>query len=991
MKKYAFTLILLLCGFSFNLFSQESDLEKFEAAETMVDNSNYEGAVELFKELLKKEPMNANLNFKVGYCYLESALQKELAIGYLEMATQDMSDDYDPSSFSEKKAPTEALLYLARAYHVNYRFDEAITTFTELKNKINDNGSDLAKEIDRGIQMSQNGIELIKKPVNMNITNLGSSVNSQYDEHSPVFSADESVLIFTTKRGINPEDKKSDDDQYFEDIFISHKTGDVWASPTSIGTNINSEGHEATIGLSVDGQELFIYRDDKGDGNIYMSRLDGDVWSVPEKLPEPVNTKYRETHASLSSDGTKLYFTSDRKGGFGGLDIYVIRRLPDGKWGQAQNLGPNVNSEFDEDGPYIHPDNVTLFFSSQGHTSMGGFDIFYSYNEDNGWTKAANIGYPINSTEDDVFYVPTPDGQRAYYASHQSGGIGKNDLYLIEVPGSQTKPLTVMTGIVSYFDGREPENIAITLTDLESNETAGVYTPNSKTGKFLFILSPEKKYNIFVEGDDNLTYTENLLVPAKTSYQEIKKAIQLQQIVLGAPKKIFYINFQKGKADIDESAEVMIANIAEMLKDNPDKIMNLTFADGTNINLNDLRKRAVVNDITSKGIQQSRIIEDNTDPDIAGDLINVVIVGDPADILASNNLNSDQQFKVEFEKGKAEIKTISMKSVDQVTELLKQNPDMVVEISGDKIPALEDLSAKRKMTLTGTLTKKGIDQSRIIEPGSDKGQNKKIIKIEMIGDPDDIYLIADKNYALKFDAGKTDLNQSTKDILDKVADLLKSDPSIYFSISSDKIAGLENLTDQRKKAVIDYLVNKGIDKSRLTDKPDGNKKIINLDITGTNDDLTALNNNNNNVSHNDSDVYQNSAGDFTVNEILFDFDKHMTAGYTADLDNLAKYMLANSMAVIELDGHADQQGDAGYNMQLSLKRANFIKDYLVNKGVNTNNIITKSFGETTPISIDLNPQTRKYNRRVEIKIVKEGNSRLIINKIQVPDNYKIKH
>ncbi|MBN2681598.1 MAG: PD40 domain-containing protein [Bacteroidales bacterium] len=828
-------LFVLVIGYN-NSYSQSTDEELFYMAENLVDKENYDGALEIFKKLLRKDPMNANLNFKVGYCYLQSVLQKDQAIGYLEVAINSTSDEYNPDDFNEKNAPTEAYLFLGKAYHVNYRFDEAIGIYNELKAKLANDGSEFHSEINRAIEICEHGKELVKYPVNMIVTNLGNGINSELDEHSPVFSADESVLIYTSKRGMNPEDPKTDDGQYFEDIYISYKDGDIWKSPSPIGKNINTSGHEASIGLSVDGQQLFIYKDDKNDGNIYLSTLEGEDWTKPTKLPFPINTKSKETHASLSADGRSLYFTSDRKGGLGGLDIYVIRKLPNGSWGDAMNLGPTINTPYDEEGPFIHPDGVTLFFSSIGHNSMGGFDIFFSSNEDGSWSKPSNIGYPINTTEDDVFYTPTPDGKRAYYASHQTGGIGKNDIYLISIPGSQVKPLTVMTGNVLLADGRDPEGITITVTDLETQELVGIYTPNSKTGKFLFILSPGKKYNVFVEADEHLFHTENLVVPDNTSYQEIKRAIKLQPIVLGQTKKVYYIEFPEGSSKIDESAQIVLSNLNDFLQKNPSLIVDISGSKTKEIELlTKERKDVVSNDLSEKGIQQSRILQDLSGASIEDNIIQLIILDTESQQLADNQSNT---------------------------------------------------------------TDENSDNNNTNNQSDNNNQDN-------IGND----------------------NQNTE----------------------DQNNNTDNQSDQN------------------------------------------INNDNNDVNQTESDVNQNSKNtDAVVNEIMFDFNQFVTDEYFNELNALSNYLKYNKTAVIELIGHTDLQGDESYNLWLGEKRAEFVKKYLVERGAEAKNIRIKTLGETKPISIDSSPATRKYNRRVEITIIKQGDSKLSIEKIKVPKGYKIK-
>jgi Tol biopolymer transport system component len=323
------------------------------------------------------------------------------------------------------------------------------------------------------------------------------------------------------------------DDKYFEDIFVSQKDENgEWGKPVSIGTNINTEGHEATIGLSADGQELYIYRDDFGDGNIYVCELKGSSWTEPKLLNDNVNSPFRETHASVSADGQTLYFTSDRDG-TGEMDIFRSRRLPNGEWGLSENLGAVVNTKYDEEAPFIHPDGKTLFFSSKGHNSMGGYDIFFSIEEDGKWSTPMNIGHPMNTADDEYFFVMSADGKRAYYSSSSGQGTGGKDIYLVTLDNEREIPLTVYKGvIVADGSGKRPDGVTVNVTDNETGEFFGVYKPREDNGKFILILHPGKNYNIAYEADGYMYKSEKLFVPDNTSYFEINRAIQLKEVSL---------------------------------------------------------------------------------------------------------------------------------------------------------------------------------------------------------------------------------------------------------------------------------------------------------------------------------------------------------------------------------------------------------------------------------------------------------------------------
>lgn len=552
--------ILSFCAFiSFSSFSQNDTLNseefvaQFELATDYINDGNFHAAIDIFSVLHKSYPDNYNVSFKLGFCLLNTALRKVESIEYLEHAVKGARDDYNPYFATEEGAPYESWFYLGKAYHVNYQFDQAINVLNQLKALIDrDDDEQFYEQIEREIETCENAKILVKHPINMVVTNLGEMVNSEYAEHSPVVSGDETILIFTSKRKENIGDRIMDDGQYFEDIYASYKINNEWIEAVNISDNINTEGHEASIGLSVDGRTLFIYRDDDGDGNIYMSQQDGLDWTVPEKLGSQINTSSRETHASLSADGETLYFTSDRKGGYGGLDIYRVRRLPDGQWGKAQNLGPTINTPYDEEGPFIHYDGITLFFSSAGHNSMGGLDIFSStLTEDLTWDEPINIGYPINTPDDDVFYWVTPDGRRAYYASYQSGSIGNTDIFIINLPESHVRNMSVLTGLAANVKGEVLTGAEISVFDKETGELVGVYKPDQETGRYLIILPKGKEYDISIDAEGYEEVVENLTIPDEP-FEETQEVVEIETVEM--PKeyiinKTIFFDFDKAKTN----------------------------------------------------------------------------------------------------------------------------------------------------------------------------------------------------------------------------------------------------------------------------------------------------------------------------------------------------------------------------------------------------------------------------------------------------------
>ncbi len=514
------TKLVLLFIFSF-LTLYRVDAQYLENDECIIkDNTeDFSNAIRFYQRMLMDDPDNAELNYNLGFCYLNTPGERQYAAEYFEKAYK-LYQKKRKSEFETLKSG----YCLAKAYQYSAQYDEAINAFRDVKGRTKQKR--LHTLIDLEIKSCEASKKLMEHPVEITVQNLGDSINSEFSDHSPVVSADEQILIFTSKRPNKYNDEMDDNGEYDENIYVSHHTDKGWSKPVSIGDSINTAEHEASIGLSVDGQELYIYKSDD-EGSIYVSKLEGDVWSAPKKLGATINTRYRETHASLSADGNTLYFTSDRKGGYGGLDIYVAHRKANGEWGEAKNLGPTINTSSDERAPYIHPDGKTLYYSTTGYPGLGGFDIFSSKLTEFGtWTLPENIGYPINTAGDDVFYVLSADGQRAYYASKRDDGYGRSDIYVIGIKKAEKTKITIMTGKIYICRGELPE-VSITVMDAKTDEVVGIYAPNSKTGKFLFVLNKGGSYKVVFESDGEIILTENLFVPKDAAYQQLYKVIEI--------------------------------------------------------------------------------------------------------------------------------------------------------------------------------------------------------------------------------------------------------------------------------------------------------------------------------------------------------------------------------------------------------------------------------------------------------------------------------
>ena len=530
---------------------------KFEEASKLMEEKFYNQAADIWSQLLATDTENANLNYKLGASYFNSYNQKAKALPYLERAAALRTSNfggfntagYDPFDPRERNAPPEVDYYLGRAYHLNNEFDKADVAYQKFLDN-SDPKHELRDMASRGKEQTANARVLQGSPMNYEISNVGQVINWAGPDFSPVLSVDGNALFYTSRR-VRPDSSNSAvidpiAGQPYENVYVSYKDREGnWQKPEVL--NINpAVGHLATINVAADGQTLFVYRDDGGDGNIYESKLVGEIWSDPVLMGSDINSKAWETHGALSADGNTFYFVSDRKDGIGGRDIYRVVRLPNGEWSKSQNLSPVINTRYDEDGPFIHPNGRTLYFSSKGHNSMGGFDIFYTeMNDDGTWTLPKNLGSPLNTTDDDVFFVTTADGRRGYFSSDKNSGYGEKDIYFVDLPTEmEAEGLTVLKGYIIPAAGEElPPSTILYVTDKATGEVKS-YKPRQRDGVYVAILPPCKEYNLDYRVNDKTVHTEDIFVECESSYQEINKEIYLSPVSLAGPASI--VDLPKG-------------------------------------------------------------------------------------------------------------------------------------------------------------------------------------------------------------------------------------------------------------------------------------------------------------------------------------------------------------------------------------------------------------------------------------------------------------
>lgn len=512
--------------------------EKFQEANRLDEETELGQSYIIWTELALEYPDNANVSYKTGRAYLNSYNLKTAALPYLEKAAEGKLDPkYDPFSPFEKDVPIEVYYYYAKALHLDYQLEKSQEYYEKFI--MGAAGKHfLQVNADLGNNQVDNAKVLTKLPVDFEIENLGPVVNTIYPDMTPMVSVDENALFFTSARlradssNFGVTDKATG--YYFEDIYVSYKDRNGnWQTPELLSINSNSKDHMAAVNVSVDGQILYIYKADEGNGNLYQSKLVGETWSDPEPMPEVINSPSWETHLCTSADGNTIYFVSDRKGGLGGRDIYRIRKLPNGKWSDAQNVGDVLNTQYNEDGVFLSPDEKILYFSSEGHTSIGGFDVFYSQLQADGeWGEPTNIGYPINTSDDDLFFVTSADGKRAYFSSERKDGMGKQDLYMIQLPDPTEVKLAVLKGTILPAPGETlPEDLIVLVTNNETGEV-NQFTPRQRDGTFVAILPPCYDYQVdyLVRGME--AASDTFSIGCDDAYQEIYKELLLNPVLI---------------------------------------------------------------------------------------------------------------------------------------------------------------------------------------------------------------------------------------------------------------------------------------------------------------------------------------------------------------------------------------------------------------------------------------------------------------------------
>lgn len=728
------------------MYAQQGDANKLVGrADKYFKIKNYSEALSTYLEAVKAGANGAEVNYAIAKCYKEQIdiNQRIKSIPYFEKAK---NINPIPRNFS---------LDMGEVYHEDGQIKEAIAAFSVHKKTIDSRDKASMRTIDRKIEISENALKLLLQARDFDIKLMGGQINTEYTEYNPVVSADESVIAYTALR---PNDGKSRaGEKFIEEIYVVYNETGTMSIPKKV--EVKSNYNSGTAGMSSDGQQMMIFIGGANNtGNLYTIDKQGENWTAPTTMGAPINNlSYLESTASITPDGKVMYFASDRKGGYGGLDIYRSNKGEGGKWGEPQNLGEKVNSKYDEDAPFIHPDQKMLFFTSNGHNTIGGRDIFKTQLVNDKWIKPMNMGYPINTTANDNYFTLTADGRKGYFSSDRKGGLGGQDIYSFVMPeDAGTIPLTMLKGKILDASTDKPLPTKIYMIDNETKEKLDfVYHPDPETGSYLIIVPPNKNYDMVIESEGFLPYTLNIDIPNQTYFYELYQQIYLKTIsqfdvIVGQQvevKNAFYDTHEDRVADQRKNHEAGLVendsiDVYELMNDliaaddqggidylleliehtNPVETMDFSKIENDKLQA---AKRIYYYDESDESKFEKKIIDGKT-------ILSLPTMFVTKEAMLQKNRSKTQPsvdpsilkkvVKIYFAAGKSNLEPTYSSSLNQVLKILSNNSSLGVEISGFASSEGDEeqnslLSNERAKNVLAFLNTQGIVRRRIVAKG----------------------------------------------------------------------------------------------------------------------------------------------------------------------------------------------------------------------------------------------------------------------------------
>jgi len=580
---------------------------------------DHAAAMQTYEEAYRINPDNAELNLKMGLCLLNGPVPSS-ALARLQRAAE--LDPFLPRIH----------FLLGYVLQLNARWDEAIATYQrhgEIIRRTPDPDRTY-NMVDKHIAECNYGKAFQAAPTGALVASAGPALNTAESEYGALPDG-KGNLYFTARRSNSTGGKINKvTNSWFEDIYRSQWHAEGWSAPEPLSGALNGPRNDATVSIHANGGSMIIYRDEKNGGDLYVTERTGDTWTAPVPLPPTVNSSAQESSAWRSGDGQWLYFVSSREGGLGGSDLYRSQWDESANnWGPAENLGPDINSPYDEEGVFAPGDGSTIYFASQGHTSMGGYDLFRSTLTEGRWSRPENLGWPINSPGDDQFLVLNAEGTSGYFSSVRPGGMGEDDIYRVDLPVSASKqaPLPLMVSaasgmpsatdeeqvrLIGFIKGlklMEPVEATIELMCLEDPALNATFKTDPRTGGYTAMIPAGKDYAMLVSAEGYLLHSERVNEAAG----ELRLDMDMKPIKEGNAEVMRNILFTPDSYTLDASSALELERLVEFLQDNPDLRIEVGgHTDGDigpipNQQLSEARAQVVVNWLIEHGIVPDRL------------------------------------------------------------------------------------------------------------------------------------------------------------------------------------------------------------------------------------------------------------------------------------------------------------------------------------------------------------------------------------------------
>ena len=586
---------IVLLFISVSVFAQDKKtLILFEKAKKDFMERKYDSALENFEKYLEKDSSKTEAYFRIAQIHESFRNQKKATAFYLKVIEKDTSG----VEF------VQAYTYLGSRALENHRFEDAKKYLTVSLKNTNKN-SIIYQQIQKQIKTAEFGIQAIAKPLNINPEPLTDVLNFKNKQYFPVLTADNSTIIFTARNDLEDEN-----------IYISENKKNIWSKPVSISKEINTPYNEGTCSISADGKIMVFTscegRDSFGSCDLFITKKEGDKWSIPQNLGPNINSNFWDSQPSLSSDGSKLFFSSERPFGFGKKDLWMSELDEKGNWKKALNLGKNINTNYDEVSPFIHANGYSLFFSSNGKEGMGKFDIYLTSIKRGFADEVLNMGYPINTGDDELSLFISADGKKAFYSVDKNEKVS---LYQFSIPSELSDKIDrthYLKGFVLDQKTQKPLYTTIELVDKITGEKISKFLSDPITGDYMAILPGDGEYILYAETPN---YFFKSLKFDFTKDDEGKRLdILLTKIEKETKEVLENIFFDSGSAVLRKESDIELKKLKELLQKNVSlkvEISGHTDDIGnelTNKELSKKRAMAVVEFLKTEGISAERIL-----------------------------------------------------------------------------------------------------------------------------------------------------------------------------------------------------------------------------------------------------------------------------------------------------------------------------------------------------------------------------------------------